>query len=260
MKTTKIRIIAIVLFVALVAAWGVLFNAFKSNFLELFPQCAYETYALIDANSGGFSTSEISVQNDAIVAKVNVRSGMAYPYAGVGFNMMSLGNRPAPSRFDFSKFDTISVVASAGRMRSLMLRIMTDDVDFTQNGNYLSYRPLLASIPVASSNAEVKVALSAFKVQEQWLVAHGLDHDDGHTYWDRTLLFEISNGEGALRGIPDEFEIRSIRFSGENRSFMNAMYVALAFIIVAFVAALVVPGRKETKIGKKPLKRRGENA
>ena len=157
---------------------------------------------------------------------------------------MSVGNRPATSYFDFSRFDTVVVRASAGRMGKLTLRVMTDDIEYSREGEYLSYRPLLASIPVSSTTGEVKVALSEFKVPEQWLVAHGLDHDDGFTYWNRTLLFEISNGEGALRGIPDEFEVRSISMYGENRGFKNAMYVVVAFLILSFVASFVLSGRK----------------
>lgn len=244
MKTTKIRIIATVAFAVLVGAWAVLLCTFSDNFQVLFPGKVYEPYVLTDAASGGFSTSEISVKDSSISASVNVRSGMAYPYAGFGLNLMSVGNRPATSHFDFSRFDTITVRASAGRMNRLTLRIMTDDVQYSRQGEYLSYRPLLASVPVSSTVGEVKVALSDFKVPEQWLVAHGLDHDDGFTYWDRSVLFEVSNGEGALRGIPDEFEVRSISMYGENRGFKSAMYAVLAFLILAFVAAIIISERK----------------
>lgn len=244
MKTTKIRIISAVVFAVLVGVWAVLLCAFSDNYQELFPGRIYEPYVLTDAPAGGFSTSEISVKDSSISANVNVRSGMAYPYAGFGLNLMSVGNRPATSYFDFSRFDTVVVRASAGRMGKLTLRVMTDDIEYSREGEYLSYRPLLASIPVSSTTGEVKVALSEFKVPEQWLVAHGLDHDDGFTYWNRTLLFEISNGEGALRGIPDEFEVRSISMYGENRGFKNAMYVVVAFLILSFVASFVLSGRK----------------
>lgn len=244
MKTTKIRIISAVVFAVLVGVWAVLLCAFSDNYQELFPGRIYEPYVLTDAPAGGFSTSEISVKDSSISANVNVRSGMAYPYAGFGLNLMSVGNRPAASFFDFSRFDTIAVRASAGRMTKLTLRVMTEDVQYSRKGEYLSYRPLLASLPVSSTIGEVKVALSDFKVPEQWLVAHGLDHDDGFTYWDRAVLFEVSNGEGALRGIPDEFEIRSISMYGENRGFKNAMYAVLAFLILAFGAVFVVSGRK----------------
>lgn len=244
MKTIKIRIIASIAFVVLVGAWAFLLGTFRGSSLEFFPGRVYEPYALTDAAAGGYSTSEITVRDSAIVANVNIRSGMAYPYAGFGLNLMSVGNRPAPSRFDFSRFDTVVVRASAGRMSKLTLRIMTDDMEYSREGDYLSYRPLLASIPVSSSTGEVKVPLSDFKVPEPWFVAHGLDHDDGFTYWDRALLFEISSGDGALRGIPDEFEVQSIYAYGENRGFVNAMYAGLAVLVLAFVASIFVSGRK----------------
>ena len=247
MKTRKIRIISVAALVVLLGAWAALFCTFKDNSLTFFPNLAYEAYALTDAASGGFSTSDISLHGDTISAKVNIRSGMAYPYAGVGVNLMSIDHRPATSRFDFSKFDTIAVTASAGRMKSLTLRILTDDPEYSHEGDYLSYRPLLATIPVESKANEVKLSLSSFAVPERWLVMNGLDHDDGFTYWNRAILFEISNGEGALRGIPDEFEIYSIRMYGQNRGFVNAMYIVLAFIIVVFLASQVLAGREGSR-------------
>lgn len=243
MKTAKARIILTSAFVVLVGLWITLFVMFQDNALELFPGKVYEPYALTDAAAGGYSTSEISVKDSSVSASVNIRSGMAYPYAGFGLNLMSVGNRPAVSRFDFSRFDTVVVRACAGRMRRLSLRVMTDDLQYSREGDYMSYRPLIASVPVSSTVGEVKVALSEFKVPEQWFVVHGLDHDDGFTYWDRGLLFEVANGDGALRGIPDEFEVRSIYMYGKNRGFMNVMYVVLAILVLVFVASIVVVER-----------------
>jgi hypothetical protein len=172
---------------------------------------------------------------------------MAYPYAGIGVNLMSVDHRPATSQFDFSKFDTIAVSASAGRMKSLTVRILTDDPQYSREGEYLSYRPLLATVPVTPQASETKLPLSSFAVPERWLVMNGLDHDDGFTYWNRAVFFEISNGEGALRGIPDEFEIYSIRMYGRNHGFVDAMYVVLALVIVAFLASLVLAGREGSR-------------
>lgn len=247
MKTRKIRVISAAAFVVLLGAWTALFCTFKDNSLLFFPGLPYETFALTDAPSGGYSTSDISLHGDTISAKVNIRSGMAYPYAGIGVNLMSVDHRPAASQFDFSKFDTIAVSASAGRMKSLTLRILTDDPQYTREGEYLSYRPLLATVPVSPQASETKLPLSSFAVPERWLVMNGLDHDDGFTYWNRAVFFEISNGEGALRGIPDEFEIYSIRMYGLNRGFVNAMYTVLAFIIAAFLISQVLAGREGSR-------------
>ena len=244
MKTRKIRLISVAALVVLLGAWAALFCTFKDNSLLFFPGFPYEAYALTDSLSGGYSTSYILLHGDTISAKVNIRSGMAYPYAGIGVNLMSVDHRPATSHFDFSKFDTIAVRASAGRMKSLTLRVLTDDPQYTREGDYLSFRPLMVSMPVLPQAAEVKLPLSAFAVPERWLVMNGLDHDDGFTYWNRAVRFEISNGEGALRGIPDEFEIYSIRMYGRNYGFVNAMYIVLALVVVAFLASQVLAGRE----------------
>lgn len=240
----KIRIVASVCFIALLAGWIGLFISFRNSSFVLFPNSVFEIYPLTDAVSGGFSTSDISVKENSITAGVNIRSGMAYPYAGIGFNLMSINGRPAPSFFDFSNYDSIAIEASASRMRTLSLRVLTNDPVFSRQGEYLSYRHLTLQVPVSSSMSVVKLALSDFKVPEWWLVGNGLDHDDGFTYWNRGVFFEIANGEGVLRGIPDEFEVKSVKFYGINRGFVNAMYVALAFLIVIFLMVIAVSKKK----------------
>ena len=66
MKTRKIRIISVAAFVVLLGAWAALFCTFKDNSLTFFPKLAYEAYALTDAASGGYSTSDISLHGDTI--------------------------------------------------------------------------------------------------------------------------------------------------------------------------------------------------
>lgn len=240
MMKAKIRIAACICLALLLAGWIALFLSFRDSAFELFPNSIFEIYPLTDAVSGGFSTSEISVKENSISADVNIRSGMAYPYAGVGFNLMSVNGRPAASFYNFSKFDSVEIEASASRMKSLSLRILTNDPVYSEQGNYLSYRHLTLQVPVSSSTGKMKVALSDFKVPEWWLAGHGLDNDDGFTYWNRGVFFEISNGEGVLRGIPDEFEVKYVKFYGINHGFENAMYVALAFLILIFLMMFVV--------------------
>ena len=137
------KILGFVLFAVAFATWGVLFSAFKGNSLTLFPNCGYEIYALTDEAAGGFSTSDFSIGDSAISAQINIRSGKAYPYAGIGFNLTSLNSRPA-GPFDFSRFDTVAVTVSTGRMRSVTLRILTVDPVYSTPGKYLTYRPLEA--------------------------------------------------------------------------------------------------------------------
>ena len=108
------KILGFALFAVAFATWGVLFSAFKGSSLTLFPNCGYEIYALTDETAGGFSTSDISIGDSAISAQINIRSGKAYPYAGIGFNLTSLNSRPI-GPFDFSRFDTPDkILAYAG--------------------------------------------------------------------------------------------------------------------------------------------------
>lgn len=237
MKTKKNKIVGIVLFVSLFVVWGVVFCAFRSSAFTVFPGQGFELYAVTDKDAGGFSTSELSYADSAAVAHVNVHSGRAFPYAGIGVNLMSVNNRPV-GHFDLSKFDSISVLATAGRMKSITLRVLTDDPVYSSRGSYLSYRPLEAKVPVSNSYSELKVSLADFKNAEWWLVAQGLDKDDGLSFFFRTTLLEIVNGEGALRGIPDDIEVKRIDLWGENRNFEKGMFFAGVFLVIAFVAFL----------------------
>lgn len=237
------KILGFALFAVAFATWGVLFSAFKGNSLTLFPNCNYEIYALTDEAAGGFSTSEISIGDSAISARINIRSGKAYPYAGIGFNLTSLHNRPT-GPFDFSRFDSIAVTVSTGRMRTVTLRIWTMDPVYSTQGKYLTYRPLETEISVPASATEAKVAVESFKNKEWWLAAQGLDKDDGLAYFFLSALFEVFNGEGTLRGIPDDIEVRQIRMWGENRDFIKGMYFGLAALVLLLAGFIYMAFRK----------------
>lgn len=219
-----------------VMAWILVFDKFRENHQVLFPTGRYEVYALTDAVVGGFSTSELTQTDSMIRARVNIRSGMAYPYAGMGLNLLSVDHRPAVDFFDFSRFDSMAVLVETDRMTKVSVRFMNNDPVYSRQGSYASYRPLVTSIPVpAKVDQEARVALSSFRVPEWWLAGQGLEEDDGLRYMQRGVLFEIYNGEGTLRGIPDEISLRSIRLWGENRPFKNVMFLVLGLALAFYV-------------------------
>lgn len=243
MITKTRRIVGLAVFVALFCLWGILFSVMRNNSLVVFPLPTFEIYTLTDNEAQGYSTSEVTVADSLVSAKVNVRSGKAYPYAGVGFNLMSVNSRPS-GYFDFARYDSLSITVTAGRMRSVSLRILTDDPKYSRTGKYLSYRPLETSVPVSSSFSEIKKAIADFKTAEWWLAAQGLEKDDNFLYLSRTALFEVFNGDGALRGIPDDIEIKQIKIWGENRNFTKGMFFTLGVIAIAFVYFICVVLRK----------------
>lgn len=230
MKKTKSKVVGFAVFAVAFSVWGWLFSSCRENNAVVFPAGGFEIYTLTDNEAGGFSTSELSVSDSLAAAHINIRSGKAFPYAGMGFNLMSVNGRPA-GYYDLSKFDSLSIVVTAGRMRSISLRLLTDDPIYSKPGMYLSYRPLECSLPVTNSYSEIKTSLAAFKTAEWWLASQGLENDDGLTYFYRTTLFEVYNGEGALRGIPDDIEVKQIRLWGVNRDFEKGMYFAAAFMV-----------------------------
>lgn len=231
--------------VVFLVAWIFVFGKFHENHMVLFPTGHHEVNALTDGVVGGFSTSELSRTDSVVSARVNIRSGMAYPYAGMGLNLLSVDNRPAADFFDFTRFDSMAVLVETGRMAKVSFRFMNNDPVYSRQGAYASYRPLVASVPVpAKADQETRIALSDFKVPEWWLAGLGLEEDDGLRYMQRGVLFEVYNGEGTLRGIPDEIILRSIRLWGENRPFKSLMYLALGLALIGFALSVYLSVRK----------------
>lgn len=232
--------------VVLIALWVALFVTFRSTEQLLFPGGTYQVYPVTDSTVGGFSTVELSQSDSVISARVNIRSGMAYPYAGMGVNLLSIHNRPASGYFDFSDYDSLIIDAETDRMRKIGVKILNDDPVYSQKNDYRSYRPMVSQVLVRKNG--VAVSMLDFKVPEWWFAMQGLEKDDGLRYMNRGMLFEITNGEGTMLGIPDEITVRSIKLWGENRTFKALMYVALAVIaaVYAGVVALAVRGSERS--------------
>ena len=235
-------VLASIALVVLLAAWSFLFVTFKETEQILFPGSVYQLYAVSDATIGGFSTVELSQSDSVISSRVNIRSGMAYPYAGIGVNLLSVNNRPASGYFDFSAYDSLVIDVETERMKKIGIKILNDDPVYSQKSVYQTYRPMVSQANVRKNG--VAVSLLDFKVPEWWLAMQGLEKDDGLRYMNRGMLFEITNGEGTMLGIPDEITVRSIKLWGENRTFKALMYVALALIFAVYggTIALAVRG------------------
>ena len=232
--------IATAALVVVIVVWLVLFVKFGASEQVLFPGGTYQVYAVSDANVGGFSTVELSNEDSVISAHVNIRSGMAYPYAGAGINLLSVNNRPATGFFDFSDYDSLVIDVETNRMNRIGVKILNDDPVYSKKNVYQSYRPMVAQAPVIirDKKSRASVSMLDFKVPEWWLAMQGLEKDDGLRYMNRGMFFEICNGEGTMLGIPDELTIRSIKLWGENRTFKALMIVALVVLVLVYVGVV----------------------
>lgn len=235
-------VFGIVALAAIVAAWSLVLLHNKDVSLEVFPADTFEVVSLNDANTGGFSTSEVSRTDTSVIANVNIRSGRAFPFAGFAFNLRSVKNRPVEF-FDLSKFDSVEVKIASKRMKSVSLRLLTDDPVYSHKEEPRNYRvlvknvaslPYIGSAPSKERYATTKFALNDFKVAEWWLAAQDLEEDDGLAYFHRAVSLEVVNGDGVLRGIPDEIEIRSVRLWGVDYVFVKIMAGALIVILGLF--------------------------
>ena len=228
---SRTRVVIFSVFAVALFAWACVFFTLRTTSCVIFPEKTFGIYTLTDAALGGTSTSEIEETDSSITASINVRSGVAYPAVGVGFNLMSIDNRPT-GVFDLSYYDSIEVVASTGRMRSISLRILTDDPVYTKEGFRETLRPLVLNVPASRSLESAKFSLTEFKTAVWWLAAMGMEKDDGFTYLHRSTALEIANGDGIMRGIPDEINVKMIRLWGVNRDFERGMYAGLILMIV----------------------------
>jgi hypothetical protein len=124
------------------------------------------------------------------------------------------------------------------------IKILNDDPVYSKKNVYQSYRPMVAQAPVIVRDrvSRASVSMLDFEVPEWWLAMQGLEEDDGLRYMNRGMLFEITNGEGTMLGIPDDIVVRTIKLWGENRTFKALMIVALVVLVLVYagVVALTV--------------------
>ena len=253
MKSNRIgNWIGVLVFSALLIAWGVEYLRSGDDSVELFPERTFDIFPLNDSAVGGFSTSEVQLTDTLLIASVNIRTGKAFTYAGAGFNLKSVGRRPV-GLFDLTKFDSLEVRVASKRMNSIKLRILTDDPVYSRNGDYATLRVLEKDVPSApyllmggskERFAVSRLSLSEFKVSEWWLSLQGLEKDDGMTYLNRASFFEIASGSSTLRGIPDEMEIRYVRIWNDNSEHRKTLYVMLAGILLGLVLSCVYALKK----------------
>lgn len=241
------KVVLLAVFLVALGVWAWAFFTFRQVSCTFYPQGAYPLYSLDDSAFGGTSTSDVKAGDSLLDVSINVRSGVAYPAVGVGFNLNSVNSRPV-GHFDFSQFDSMEVVFSTRYMRTIMVRILTDDPVYTKDGFRETLRPVVMSVPASRSFTGERFAINQFRTAVWWIAAMGMEEDDGLTYLHRALSLEIVNGDGAMRGIPDEIEVKSIRAWGIGRDFEHTMFIVLALMAVAFVLGELklfgVPGRK----------------
>ena len=243
---------------AMLLAWWSEYSKCGDADVELFPKKTFEVFPLNDSAVGGFSTSEVQVTDTLLTSSVVIHSGKAFTYAGVGFKLKSLKKRLEP--LDLTTFDSMEVHVASKRMNSMKLRILTEDPVYTRKGDYATLRVLERDVPSApymlmggakERFAVSKFSISEFRVPEWWLSQQGLEKDDGKTYLNSAKFLEIVSGSSTLRGIPDEMEIRYVRFWSDKTQQKKELYMYLIFILIGFVLFLIhvlkTSGRKDAE-------------
>lgn len=239
MKQMRLRLT--VSYVISIMALGFAWFVFHKTALDLYPSSPNMPFAAVaytDAMESGFSEASLKKSDDFLTLDFNLHSGSAHPYAGIAFPLVADFQKLANKFFDLSAYDSVSVVLRTARNSRAMVSILTSDPVITRLDVPGSGRILEAEIPASRSFEEVRRPLSVFVTPEWWYDQVGIKTPDNFQYLNRAFQVQISNGNGGLLGLPDQIEIKSLRFYGE-RDFLK--WGALGIFILCtglFVAGL----------------------
>jgi len=208
---------------------------FHSKQVDIYPSDSFPNsiiYAYGDQTDGGSSTASLNKGDSSITLSLLVRSGIAYPYAGMGIDLISDTEKLSGHFIDFSSYDSLSITLRTKYMKNVQVKLITHDPNLTQFEDPVSARYLLQLIPSDRSYQNITIPISGFSIPEWWFERNGFKAPDQLKYLERGIKIDISSGSGTMLGIADEIEIKNITLFGSNH-FLNKMILSLAIIITA---------------------------
>ena len=248
-KTIKITILFATSLIVLFTVWFL----FHSNRLSIYPVGELPNsiiFAYGDIADGGASTANWAQNDSSLALSLIVRSGIAYPYAGMGIDLISDTKKMSGEFIDFSLFDSLSITLRTRHMKQVQVKLITNDPKLTRVEDPMTARYLLQVIPSERSYQEVRVPVSGFLVPEWWFERNGFTAPDQLKYLERGIKIDISSGSGTMLGIPDEIEIKSIHFFGENH-FVNRIVFTMGLIFTVLFLGFLWIDRSRTFAVKK---------
>lgn len=258
-KNIKLSILYVLCIIALVTIWSL----FHSKQLEIFPSNSFPKsviYSYGDESDGGSSTASFTKNDSSLILSLLVRSGIAYPYAGMGIDLISDTQKLSGQFIDFSSFDSLSITLRTKYMKQVQVKLITHDPNLTRLEDPMSARYLLQVIPSDRSYQNIHIPISSFSIPEWWFERNGFKAPDQLKYLERGIKIDISSGSGTMLGIADEIEIKKITLFGSNH-FLNKMILSLAIIITAlFLGFLWIDHSKRLTEQKIEVKLRKEQA
>ena len=258
-KNIKLSILYVLCIIALVTIWSL----FHSKQLEIFPSNSFPKsviYSYGDESDGGSSTASFTKNDSSLILSLLVRSGIAYPYAGMGIDLISDTQKLSGQFIDFSSFDSLSITLRTKYMKQVQVKLITHDTNLTRLEDPMSARYLLQVIPSDRSYQNIHIPISSFSIPEWWFERNGFKAPDQLKYLERGIKIDISSGSGTMLGIADEIEIKKITLFGSNH-FLNKMILSLAIIITAlFLGFLWIDHSKRLTEQKIEVKLRKEQA
>lgn len=230
-RTFKVSILFIFSLIVLFTIWLL----FHSKHLDVYPLGSLPNaalYAYGDESDGGFSSASFEKNDSSITLSLLVRSGIAYPYAGLVIDLISDTEKLSGQFIDFSSFDSLNIVLRTKYMKQVQIKLITHDPNLTRFEDPLTARYLLQVIPADRLYQSVTIPVSNFSIPEWWFDLNGFKAPDQLKYLERGFKLDISSGSGTMLGIGDEIEIKKIQLFGENH-FLNKLVLFLGFIFTA---------------------------
>ncbi|HRX15077.1 MAG TPA: AraC family transcriptional regulator [Spirochaetota bacterium] len=169
----KNKILILLLFIFLSISISIAYLIFTAS-RNIFPETDTRIYPITDHNdSGNSEIISINTNNGQIDLQYILRDGFAFPYAGVGIEILS--SVPLYS----SGFDFFEITAKTSKKTSLKINIITkvnlSDKKNTSYPHKISYYYYTSIIDITPEFSTIRVPLSDFLTPEWFLVKHKIE-------------------------------------------------------------------------------------
>ncbi|MDA3900447.1 MAG: AraC family transcriptional regulator [Spirochaetes bacterium] len=143
----------------------------NSRYYMIYPQDTIRIYQINDrSDSGNSEIVDFMTDNKTIHLEYLLKEGFAFPYVGLGVELLYTNN------LSTSGFDYFTIRAQASNKTSLKINIITrvdtDSQDTRNSARDISYYYYTSIIDVESKFTEVTIPLSEFSTPEWFLVKH----------------------------------------------------------------------------------------
>jgi hypothetical protein len=181
-----------------------------------------QTYA--DSSSEGQSRVALAQVGSTILCKTTFAPASKKDvWAGFGWDL--------DQNWDF--MDTLYLEVRASGIPELELKLLTYDPDYSKAGDPSTYRQVVKEVPVSNQWQKLAIAAEHFYVPDWWYTQTGVSKNLDSRHFEQVLRLNIQPSSKAPRGVPLEFEVRSLTLTGTNSRNL-AIFLGYLFVLMIF--------------------------